>query len=340
MLSPAADKATRYNRINGLERTPSSEKPHLLTIVVNKDTYYRVRISAVVYSDSINYVEFIPHDACDVIRPIAYDGVYRSEIPHPTINSPKHFLTVSSRLDVALRCQQDVDIYFHQGQQQLIEGTQTLKMVHVHVQPNSAVDTCIIDSLNSTSSKVVVLTNPQTPSSPYWDDKKETTWNPRRPYYMPDLTDPFQVGQTWVDDTWTVSMDDYFTNGTKAVSVNQIVWDPSVAARSFDLNALVEWNLLRTQSHPFHAHINRMQVVQPGGCGHRYEEGEYFDTITADQDECLVRMKFFDYSGRLVIHCHRFGHEDKGMMTWVDILGGHGHGVKATPQVDCLAAPP
>ena len=73
-----------------------------------------------------------------------------------------------------------------------------------------------------------------------------------------------------------------------------------------------------SQQHPYHAHINRMQVVEPGGCGGRFEEGEYYDTIVQAEDKpgnCTIRTKFFDFAGRIVIHCHRFSHEDQGMMT-------------------------
>jgi FtsP/CotA-like multicopper oxidase with cupredoxin domain len=80
-----------------------------------------------------------------------------------------------------------------------------------------------------------------------------------------------------------------------------------------------------------------MLIVEPGGCGHRYEAGQYFDTIAASQDQCLVRVKFFDFAGRIVIHCHRFGHEDMGMMSWFDVLGGHGHGILAQPPSNCSA---
>ena len=113
-------------------------------------------------------------------------------------------------------------------------------------------------------------------------------------------------------------MDDYFVNGTKGVSVNQHVWDPNESIRTFDLGQLVEYPITLSQQHPYHAHINRMQVVEPGGCGGRFEEGEYYDTIVQAEDKpgnCTIRTKFFDFAGRIVIHCHRFSHEDQGMMT-------------------------
>ncbi|KAL3907181.1 MAG: hypothetical protein SGARI_003661 [Bacillariaceae sp.] len=236
-------------------------------------------------------------------------------------------VSVSSRLDLAVRCHSNADIYFHQG------GNRTEKahMVHIHVLDESSRNDNGVYSGNSMLLEgPTVALPPALPSSPYWDMEQETTWKPRRPYYMPDLASP----ERRIEETWVLSMDDYFNNGTKGVSVNQVTWDPDKAIRNFDLALSHSYFAFATVG----SHINRMLVVEPGGCGFgRFEEGQYYDTVTADQDECKVRVKFFDFAGRIVIHCHRFGHEDKGMMSWIDVLGGHGHGLQATPQVDCSA---
>jgi len=278
--------------------------------------------SSVVYAESVNYVEFDPPGACDV-RVVAYDGVYRSEIPSP-VSSYKHMMTVSSRGDFSVKCSESAVIHFHQG-----KPSNASKMANVHVvEP----DTPFPLSDGPTN----VSLPPALPSSPYWNVQNETSWKPRRPYYMPDLSDPTNL----VDEYWFVSMDDWFVNGTKGVSVNQHWWDPNESIRTFDLGQLVEYPIALSQTHPYHAHINRMQIVEPGGCGGRFEEGEYFDTITQGKDtpgNCTIRTKFFDFAGRIVIHCHRFGHEDKGMMTWIDILGGHGHGIEGAPPTSCDA---
>mmetsp|Transcript_23732 Transcript_23732/g.51889 ORF Transcript_23732/g.51889 Transcript_23732/m.51889 type:complete len:657 (-) Transcript_23732:2329-4299(-) len=321
MFNKKLPNPVRTNRVNGQKSLDLSLLP---------DTPYYVRISSVVYAESTNYVEFDPPDACDV-KVVAYDGVYRSEIPGPT-SLHKHMMTVSSRGDFTVSCSKDVDIHFHQGTM-----NEASKMVHIHV---------VNTALSSSSSSSSVGEKPSSnfkhvslpavlPSSPYWDAKLETTWKPRRPYYMPDLSSPQQI----VDEYWHVSLDDWFVNGTKGVSVNQYTWDPKVAVRTFDLGQLVEYPIRLSQSHPYHAHINRMQIVEKGGCGGRFEEGEYFDTVvqSKDKEDCTVRVKFFDFAGRLVIHCHRFSHEDQGMMTWIDVLGGHGHGIKAAPQTTCAA---
>lgn len=285
----------RFNTINGRDN---------LDLFLLPDTYYYFRVSSVVYKEAVNYLEFDPPNACEV-RVIAYDGVYRSEIPGPLIVD-RHMMTVSSRADLAVKCSRDVDIHFHQG----TKSTES-KRVQVYVQNKPVV-------VSPSEGYQVSLRETTSPiSSPFWDADDETTWKPRRPYYMPDLSAPSNI----VDEYWRVSMDNYFLNGTKALSVNQHWWDPNESIRTFDLGQLIEYPIFRSQTHPYHAHINRMQIVEEGGCGNRYEEGEYFDTIVQEKNfttpsgGCTVRTKFFDYAGRVVIHCHQLGHEDLGMMT-------------------------
>lgn len=331
------NKDIRTNRVNGREH---------LDLTLERDVHYYVRISAVVNIESVNYVEFTPSDACHSIRPVAYDGVYRSTVPHP-YSSHIHMMTVSSRLDLAVQCSEDVDIHFHQGTMTAESHLVTIRMAS----PMHGTEDGIVVSTTPTTtqfSNYSVTVSPIQPSSPYWElyggnplisasgpfQSSSLFWKPRRPYYYPDLRAP----GTDVDEIWTVSMDDYLMNGTKAVSVNQAMWDPQIPVRTYHLNQLVEWRVVLSDTHPFHTHINHMQIVEPGGCGYRYEEGEYFDTITASTgDECRVRIQFFDFAGRFVIHCHRLSHEDKGMMTWIDIVGGPGHGILGTPSVNCSA---
>ena len=285
----------RSNKVNG---------QNSLELCLSPEAYYYFRVSSVVYADSINYMEFDPPNACDV-RVVAYDGVYRSEVPS-SLHNHKQMMTVSSRGDFSVVCTDDVTVHFHQGTLSAASKRVTIRLVDTE---EASLRSSFSSSSCNTGPTSVSL--PVTlPSSPYWDPTTETTWQPRRPYYMPDLSGPTNL----VDQFWSVSMDDYFVNGTKGHSLNQHVWDPHTSIRTFDLGQLVEYPILLSQQHPYHTHINRMQIVEPGGCGGRFEEGEYFDTIAQATDTCLVRTKFFDFPGRVVIHCHRFEHEDHGMM--------------------------
>jgi FtsP/CotA-like multicopper oxidase with cupredoxin domain len=40
-----------------------------------------------------------------------------------------------------------------------------------------------------------------------------------------------------------------------------------------------------------------------------------------------IRIRFADYVGRTVFHCHVLGHEDLGMMGVIDIVDADGNGV-------------
>lgn len=313
----------RHNRVNGLQK---------LNLALDRGVFYFFRVSSVVYAESVNWIEFFPSNAC-TSQPVAYDGVYRSEIPHPN-SSHTHMMSVSSRLDLAVRCNENAELHFHQGD----DLTDKSHMVQILVSEPASSRPSIDSETGSTTfiDAHTIRVSTSLPSSPYWDANEQTYWNPRRPYYMPDLNSP----DSEIDETWNVSMDDYFLDGTKGFSINQVTWDPDKPIRDFSLGQLAEWKLQRTQTHPFHAHINRMLIVQPGGCGYgRFEEGQYYDTIAADIDECKVRTKFYDYSGRIVIHCHRFGHEDLRMQTWLNMTGGQDDGVMGALQVDCLAVP-
>jgi FtsP/CotA-like multicopper oxidase with cupredoxin domain len=115
-------------------------------------------------------------------------------------------------------------------------------------------------------------------ASPYWKADKRTQWKPRRPYYMPNLLDD---PEAVIEDFWNVSMDnDIDSNGKQHLEINQHHWEPLVPIRPLPLNQTVEYSLYKTNAHPFHIHINRMQIAEKGGCGYRYEEGEQNNSCT------------------------------------------------------------
>ena len=302
----------RTNIINGYVNTT-------LHMTWNVNEWYYVRTSFVVISDPISYIEFVNSrnvDSCEV-RVVAYDGVYRSKVPHEK-SSYKHMLSASSRLDLAVKCSKPntvVSIYFHQG-----NLTKEAKMVVID----------IVDQKEEEEERIV--------ASPYWDMEQQTQWSPQRPYYMPNLLD----SQTHIDEIWNVSMERGVLT-SNSLSINHQQWDPRIPFKTIPLMSVVEWNLYNTQSHPFHVHINRMQIANKN-CGYRYEVGEYYDTIAADETKatnkkkpCKVRMQFWDFAGRVIIHCHKLKHEDKGMMTWIHVTDGPGDNVAGFPEQSCTS---
>jgi FtsP/CotA-like multicopper oxidase with cupredoxin domain len=95
-----------------------------------------------------------------------------------------------------------------------------------------------------------------------------------------------------------------------------------------------EWHLVvqgphhgGTEGHPFHIHVDSFEVISIGGVAQ--PAGTIMDTIWIPQDTVVViRMKFEQWLGKSVFHCHILPHEDTGMMQnflIVDPSGGGHH---------------
>lgn len=76
-----------------------------------------------------------------------------------------------------------------------------------------------------------------------------------------------------------------------------------------------EWELVNTgvMDHPFHVHVNPMQVISRNG---RAEPiAAWRDVVLVRAGETVrVRIRFDDFPGRTVYHCHILDHEELGMM--------------------------
>ncbi|MBO0697626.1 MAG: multicopper oxidase domain-containing protein, partial [Zavarzinella sp.] len=101
---------------------------------------------------------------------------------------------------------------------------------------------------------------------------------------------------------------------------------------------------IKPDLHPFHVHVNPFQVViirarKKDGTWVDVSQlaadpdqrpwldllGKWKDTLVVDSNhEVTVGMRFADWAGRTVLHCHILDHEDQGMMRVVDILQANG----------------
>ena len=91
--------------------------------------------------------------------------------------------------------------------------------------------------------------------------------------------------------------------------------------QSVKLGALEEWTIRNTSSHrhPFHIHVNDFQVVAFNG--EPVEATSYMDTVDLPPgSETTIRMRFADFDGKFVYHCHILSHEDYGMMATVEVV--------------------
>lgn len=91
---------------------------------------------------------------------------------------------------------------------------------------------------------------------------------------------------------------------------------PTVVA----LNECEQWHIIvpdaargGTEGHPFHIHVNDFEVKSVAGI--EQPAGTIQDTIWVAQDtEAVIRMRFKQWTGKSVFHCHILPHEETGMM--------------------------
>ncbi|GAA4619932.1 hypothetical protein GCM10023196_001930 [Actinoallomurus vinaceus] len=87
------------------------------------------------------------------------------------------------------------------------------------------------------------------------------------------------------------------------------------------LNTVEEW-VVRNDSneeHSFHVHTNRFQLMSVNGRPH-HGHGRQDTASIAPKGQIVIRIRFTDFTGRTVLHCHILNHEDKGMMAVLEIV--------------------
>lgn len=121
------------------------------------------------------------------------------------------------------------------------------------------------------------------------------------------------------------------------------------------LGSAEEWTLTAANTsdaanepHPFHIHVNPFEVVQVEDLATKVvtKVDEWRDTVAVEKGKKLtIRMRFRDFAGKTVLHCHTLDHEDQGMMRMIQIVdpkrSGDGGEDSVSELTDCsILAPP
>lgn len=86
------------------------------------------------------------------------------------------------------------------------------------------------------------------------------------------------------------------------------------------LGTVEDWEIVNTgvMDHPFHLHTNPFQIVSRDGIPEEFLARK--DTVIVRPGETVrIRIKFEDYPGMTVYHCHILDHEELGMMAVVNM---------------------
>ena len=108
--------------------------------------------------------------------------------------------------------------------------------------------------------------------------------------------------------------------GSNGFIINNQSFDMNRVDTQVRLNQVEDWRIINQASidHPFHLHTNRFQVIERNGQPESLLAWK--DTVSLKGYETVViRVRFEDFTGRTVYHCHILDHEDQGMMGIVEI---------------------
>ncbi|MGH4026256.1 MAG: multicopper oxidase family protein [Pseudonocardiaceae bacterium] len=97
-------------------------------------------------------------------------------------------------------------------------------------------------------------------------------------------------------------------------------FDPHRVDQTVRLGSTEEWVLSNTSplEHSFHLHVWPFQVI--GGSAGTPPQGTLQDVVVVPARGWVrLRIRFADYPGRSVYHCHTLDHEDAGMMATIQV---------------------
>jgi FtsP/CotA-like multicopper oxidase with cupredoxin domain len=105
------------------------------------------------------------------------------------------------------------------------------------------------------------------------------------------------------------------TSGKDGWTINDRTYRPGRALARPKLGQLEIWRFTTNLHHPVHLHLDHFQVIsrnngEPGA----YDAG-WKDTVDLPPADAVeVAVRFTDYAGTFMLHCHNLEHEDMAMM--------------------------
>jgi spore coat protein A, manganese oxidase len=92
-------------------------------------------------------------------------------------------------------------------------------------------------------------------------------------------------------------------------------FDPGRIDAEMRLGEVEIWRFTSDLHHPVHVHLDPFQVLARRGNGPGPHDAGWKDTVDISPSESVdVAVRFTDYPGRYLLHCHNLEHEDMAMM--------------------------
>ncbi len=145
-----------------------------------------------------------------------------------------------------------------------------------------------------------------------------------------DAADPSRVPDTFYNlppanpDTAVRTRTWRFERQQGAWAVNGRFFDPGRVDATPKLNTAEVWVLRNNSggwSHPIHIHLEEFRILSRNGRPPSAAEAGRKDVVRlGPNDEVRVFLRFRDFTGRYLMHCHNTLHEDHGMMIRWDVV--------------------
>ena len=101
----------------------------------------------------------------------------------------------------------------------------------------------------------------------------------------------------------------------KGWTVNDKTFDPRRMDARPKLGGIEVWRFISDLHHPVHVHLDPFQVISRGGRNAGTFDVGWKDTVDLRPAEYVdVAVRFTDYRGPYLLHCHNLEHEDMAMM--------------------------
>jgi FtsP/CotA-like multicopper oxidase with cupredoxin domain len=98
-------------------------------------------------------------------------------------------------------------------------------------------------------------------------------------------------------------------------TINGTSFDPNTSLADIRLGETEVWRFVTDVHHPVHVHLDAFQVLRRNGRDPGDYDAGWKDTVDVRPAEVVdVAVRFSDYAGRFVFHCHNLEHEDMAMM--------------------------
>ncbi|MFD0579947.1 multicopper oxidase family protein [Dactylosporangium darangshiense] len=97
--------------------------------------------------------------------------------------------------------------------------------------------------------------------------------------------------------------------------INDLEYRPGRALARPKLGEVERWRFVTDFHHPVHLHLNHFRVVSRNAQEPGPYDGGWKDTVDLRAAEALeIAVRFTDYTGTFMLHCHNLEHEDMAMM--------------------------